>query len=600
MKRCLLFLFLPALLAAAPSPLVVGSVRDQFGAPIAGARVSANGAVTSTDSQGTFALSVANVKSVQITCDYCRTLNVAVADGEPVVALVHRFSALVQEAPTDRDVAFVPYARAESIASLRPFTVLENTSHPLPGAQLSDRGASSRGALVLDNGIPVYDVTSNQSPFVVFPDYALQSASWLPPSDAFSYGDLAGGGTIVTQTHNQDRWSGVLAAGDTNAVRAGETLDNQAWSASASQDPQDRRRRADGFLRVPFGDDAITLSAQASGDAYRPGSQQLDTTEGGVRLSFDSVRQNHVSASLLADGGYYDGAAPSVNYSAKWSDVQAQAGVATTTRIQFFTDAGVRASAGEYTSSGAIGTAAGIITQTRVSAGAQTAGAGYSARIGVGGFDLAYSGGSAGARNALVAGMLAPGFSGSYALDPHWTLQVQAGESFALPTILEEFVYPPETQAIDFDRNSALIGTLAYGDLRRFRAEVTTLSERVSGLDEGTIHSAGISASWQIAPALSLRAWLMRVNDTTQPIEPVYRFGARPRPATVGSYWLTYESAGLRVDAIYRRDLLDYQPDPHLDVSISAPLTSALRVFAQTERLAGTRGVTIGLRAESP
>ncbi|HET9096391.1 MAG TPA: carboxypeptidase-like regulatory domain-containing protein [Candidatus Baltobacteraceae bacterium] len=600
MKRCLLFLLLPAVLAAAPAPLVVGSVRDQYGAPIAGARVSAGDNVTTTDALGTFALSAAHVQSVAITCAYCERLTVAVVEGEPVIALVRRYDALAQEAPTDRDVESVPYGRAESIASLRPFTVLENSSRPLPGPQLSDRASSSRGALVLDDGIPAYDVTSNQSAFVAFPDYALQHVSWLPPSDAFAYGDLAGGGTLLAQTHSADRWTGVLAAGSTGALRAGVTTDDTAWSAAASRDPDDQRVRGDGFVRIPLGDDAFSVTAVASQDRYAPGSQHLDTSQSGVRLSYEAMRETRVNFSLVADGGGYDGADRRLAYSAKWSDVQAQAGVATNARIQFFTDAGARTSSGSYAAGAPISRTSGIITQARIDMGARTAGDRYSARIGVGAFDFAYSGGAAGAHTSLTGGMLAPGFAGTYAFDPHWSLQLHAGESFALPTILEAFVYPQDTPELEIDRNALLIETLNYGDLRRFRAAATVMSERVTGLDRGTIHSAGVSAEWQIAPTLSLRAWLLRENDFTRPYEPVYRFGAQARPATVGSYWLTYESAGLRIDAIYRRDLLDYAVDPHFDASISAPVGGGLRIFAATQRRAGTRGLAIGLRMDAP
>src|SRR5690348_271868 len=181
-KRCLLVFALPALLAAAPTPLVVGSVRDQYGLPISGARVAAESASASTDAQGTFALRAADVRQITITCAYCAPLTLAVTPDEPVVALVRRYDSLAQESPSDRDAASLPYAHAESIAALKPFTVLENSSHALPGPQISDRGASSRGALVSDNGIPLYDLASNQSPFVAFPAYAAQRVSWLPPS----------------------------------------------------------------------------------------------------------------------------------------------------------------------------------------------------------------------------------------------------------------------------------------------------------------------------------------------------------------------------------------------------------------------------------
>ncbi|HKU69133.1 MAG TPA: hypothetical protein VJP85_15280 [Candidatus Baltobacteraceae bacterium] len=601
MKRCLLVLALPALLAAAPTPLVVGSVRDQYGLPIEGARVSAAGTSAQTDAQGTFALEASNVRRVTIACPYCRTVTLTVRPDEPVVALVQRYDALAQEAPSQRDVASVPYSHAESIAALRPFTVLENTTHALPGPQLSDRGAFSRGALVLDNGIPLYDVASNQSPFVAFPAYALQRVSWIPPSDAFTYGDLAGGGTLAADTQSSDSWSGISALGGTSALRTGQTRDRAAWSLAASAQADDRRERADAFFRTPIGDDALDVSAIVAQDRYTPGVQELNTSDDGLRAAYTSVRRNRVSASLIADGGSYYGSTPNIDYSARWSDVQAEGGVATTTRIQFFTDLGVRASSGDYWTSGtALPRAGGTIAQTHLDMGAQTAGERYSAKLGFGVFDAHYAGGASGSKTTLDGGMLAPSFSGSYALDPHWTLDVQAAESFALPTVLEAFVYPPETPGLAFDRNAFLAQTLAYADLRRFRASVTMLSERVRGLDVGTIHSLGVSAAWQIAPVLALRAWILRDNDRTAPYDSVYRFGARPQPATLASYWLTYESSGLRIDAIYRRDLLDYRTDPHVDASASAPIAPGWRLFGATEQRAGRRTVSFGLRAQTP
>jgi hypothetical protein len=597
----LLLLALPAVLAAAPTPLVVGSVRDQHGLPIAGARVSAGDASAETDSQGTFALEASNVRRVTIACAYCKTVTVTVAPDEPVVAIVRRYDALSQNAPSPRDVASVPYSRAESIAALRPFTVLENSSHALPGPQISDRGASSRGALVFDNGLPMYDVASNQSAFVAFPAYTVQHLSWLPPTDAFTYGDLAGGGTLIADTQSEDPWSGIAVAGGTTAVRAAQNLANTSWSAASSSDSNDRRARGDAFLRFPLGDDSLTLSALEAQDRYGYDGQHLDTSDGGVRLDYTSVRENRVSASVLADGGGYDGASPTLNYWSKWSDVQAQGGVATMTRIQFFADAGVNASSGDYrTSGGTLPLTAGAISQTRVDMGAQTAGDRYNVKLGFGAFGMHYAGGSAGNRMKLDGGLVTPSFYGSYAFDPHWSLELQAGESFTLPTILEAFVYPVDGPNVVLDRNALFIGTLGYSDLGRFRASVTSLSERVSGLDNGTVHSTGVSAAWQFAPAFSVRAWILRDNDFTEPYEAVYRFGARPLPATVGSYWLTYESSGLRIDTIYRRDLIDYRADPHFDASVSAPLWSAWRIYAATERVAGARTFSIGLRAQTP
>ena len=601
MKRWLLVLTLPALLAAAPSPLVVGSVRDQYGSPISGATVTGGPGSTQTDSQGTFALATSGIARVVITCAYCEPLSVAVTADEPVVALVHRYDALAQDTPSQRDITALPYSRAESIVSLRPFTVLEASSHALPGAQISDRGAASRGSALLDDGIPMYDIATNQSAFIAFPAYALRTVSVLPPSDAFTYGDLAGGGTVIAGTHAPALWSNVLAAGDERALRAGQTLSESAWTTAISHDTGDTRMRADGSLRIPRGDDQFTLDAVTATDRLTPEMQYLNSSIGGIRAGYVSVRQNRVDASLTAAGGGYDGELPAISYNAKWSDLQLQGGVTTSSRIQFFAGASARTSAGRYwTSSMTLPLTAGVVTQTRVDAGLQTSGERYAVRLGAGAFALHYSGGFSGKREALDGGLVTPSFFVSYAFDPHWTWEVQAGESFALPTVLEAFVYPPEAMGLTLDRNLLLMQTLRYGDLRRFRAEFTAMTERVSGLDNGTINSIGVSGEWQVAPAISLRAWLLHENDRTQPYEAVYRFGARPQPASVGSYWLTYETAGMRIDAIYRRDLLDYRADPHFDASVSAPLWSGTRIFGATERRAGTRSVTAGLRFESP
>jgi hypothetical protein len=597
-KPWLLFLTLPALLAAAPAPLVVGVVRDQYGSPIAGAQVTAGSTLATTDVQGTFALN-AQAASVTISCDYCLSLMVSVAPNEPVIAIVHRYDAIAQDTPSDRDIASAPYSRAEYIASLRPFTVLENSSRVLPGARLSDRGASPRGMLVLDGGIPLYDVASDETPFVAFPSHAVRQIATRPPSDAFLYGDYAGGGTLQLDTHTTDAYGGTAAAGSSSSVQAMQTLGNNAWSAAISHDPDDNRARGDAGARIANGDDAFDLRAFLAQDAFAPASESVNTSLGGARLAFESARENTVDASVTADGGRYDGTSSALRYSAKWSDVQAQSGVHTNARVQFFTGAAVRISSGSYsTTANTLPLVSGAISQTRVDMGAQTAGERYELRAGIGAFDVHYGGGASGAHTALDGGAVIPGVFGSYAFTPHWSIQMQGGGSFVLPTILETFVSPPDGPGLKLDRNSLLEATLRYADLRRFHVDVTALDEHLSGLDNGTIQSAGISTSWQVTPVLSLRAWLLHENANTQPYEPLYRFGTLPKAATVGSYWLTYESSGLRVDAIYRRDLLDYSIDPHFDASLSAPIAPEMRVFAATEQIAGKRSVTIGVRVQ--
>ncbi|MDQ2679803.1 MAG: carboxypeptidase-like regulatory domain-containing protein, partial [Candidatus Eremiobacteraeota bacterium] len=105
------------------SDLLVGSVRDQFGAPIENATVRADAANITirglTDADGTFALAVPSlraVRSVRVTCRFCRP---AVAAGKtavegPLVVVMHRYTALISDTPDANDIASLPYAHIES------------------------------------------------------------------------------------------------------------------------------------------------------------------------------------------------------------------------------------------------------------------------------------------------------------------------------------------------------------------------------------------------------------------------------------------------------------------------------------------------------
>src|SRR6185312_5547108 len=67
--------------AVAQVPLVVGSVRDQRGVPIAGARVTAATPAgqrsTTTQADGTFALPAGGATAVTVTCRFCAAATAA-------------------------------------------------------------------------------------------------------------------------------------------------------------------------------------------------------------------------------------------------------------------------------------------------------------------------------------------------------------------------------------------------------------------------------------------------------------------------------------------------------------------------------------------
>jgi hypothetical protein len=117
------------------------------------------------------------------------------------------------------------------------------------------------------------------------------------------------------------------------------------------------------------------------------------------------------------------------------------------------------------------------------------------------------------------------------------------------------------------------------------------------GPDQGRVASIGGSAAWQIAPAISVRAWWLHETPTLQTYVYNPSTVLQPQSTDVGSLWLAYANpSGLTADAIWRRDVLNGGPDAHLDASVAGQLAPRLRWFVGTERYLGTRQIEGGIR----
>ncbi len=599
MRLAAVLLFGCMLGANSPSPLLTGSVRDQYGDPIAGADVSALGRHTLTDETGTFALPVAGAHSVTIACAYCATLVIPVRPNSAVVAIVRRYSALSQSAPTERDLAAVPYAHAESVLSLVPFIVLSAGSRGIPGGRVSDHGASPQGSLLIDDGITNYDITSNASPFAVFPSYAANQAQMRGPADAFLYGDQASGGIASVQTRPASGSSGEALAGSSAAFGLAQNNDRYSAFAGAANDAGDRRQRIDASFMQAGGSDSLTATTIASHEDS-VSDAGFSTGFTGIRFDYDLQRAVRTHASFTADRAGYD--ANNAPVDAAWSDVDARFGVVTNARVRTFFDAGYRLSNGFYEAFYAgIPRVAGTIATASADAGAIVQSDRYALRAGAGIFSISYDGGAYGYRIPLSATIFVPSLSASYALGSQWNVSVDAAGSFRLPTLVQAYASrePSPDNALPVDRNAALIATILYSDLRRFRAGATLLDQHTSGAHNGSRDGIGALLGWQIAPLLALRTWIYRFEESTPAFGP--QPAGFPRPVTAASVWLTYENVGgLRADALYRQDLLDFSADPHVDASVSGPASPALRWFVSTEKWRGQRSFSAGLRAASP
>ena len=583
-----------------PIPLVVGSVRDQHGYPVARARVRGAQASGLTGDDGTFALAASNVTAVTVSCDFCRTQTFAVAAGTPVVAIVRRYGALLSERPSAEDVASLPYGHVESILALQPFAMLEDSQNVVPGPRISDRGLAAQGGLILDEGIPNYDIAANVATFATTPSFDAVGVEAASPLDAFRYGDQAGGGTFVTRTKGEDAHDARAIAGSEAAARYAANDGSFVWAIAGSNTGLESRRRADAFKTFLTGDDdAIALNVvDARGALQTSFGSGVAESFSGLRATYERVREKTFHAALVADRGSYAATRRGAPFGGAWTDLSGQAGIATVGPLQSFADAGFRASTGFYDAGASgiprVAAATGLV---RADAGLRFTNARYDVSAGAGVFHIAYDGGAFGFVEPMQAAIVTPSLHAIARVSPALAIDVGSATTFRLPTFLEAYGYGGGDPQLHLGRQSLQMGTLQYSDWRRFRAQMMVAHARATGLDVGTIDSSGFDLAWQVAPNVSLRAWDMFVVDSTRPYEPLPRFGARPQPARVGSAWLTYETeAGFRLDAIYRSDLIDYRPDRHIDASVSSPLTADTRWFIGTERRHGARFVDFGIR----
>ncbi len=601
MKRALIFPALLLTLAAAPAPLVVGSVRDQEGAPIAGAVVSAAGTRTTTAADGTFALTASGIRAVRVTCPYCKPVEVAVQSSEPVVAIVQRYRALSESSPSARDLRALPYSRAESALSLHPFVVLTDSRAFLPGARIADRAATLQGGAIIDDGIPDYDIAANVSMLSTIPLFDLRAGDAFAPGQTSYSGDQAAGGVFFLNDLPAQGSDASLIGGSDTALRRGASITNASYALAGSGNPLGSSARAAAQVHAPAGTDSLDLSFLGARAGIARGPVSSTASIEGFRAQFQRVRNTAIQATFVADRAGYTTAFASAPLSSLWSDIVGEFTVTSQTPVQVFGNFGVRQSTGVYNADAFRLHIAGLVSQTHLDVGAQTRGDRYTARAAVGAYSIAYNGGAGSARVPLQAQTLVPSLYGSYDLAPRWNVEVYAGASFQLPTLLEAFRTTPEPGGLHIDRYAQVTQTLTYSDLNRVKISVTSMSEQLSNLDSGTVHAVGASIAWQVTPSIALRAWTLTFNDTTVPYEALLRFGRQPQSGTPGSAWLTYENpAGFRLDAIYRSDFLDALPQRHIDASVSAPMGGGLRWFVGTERRQDARSIDTGIKFDEP
>jgi hypothetical protein len=556
---------------------VVGTVRDQNGAPIAGARIHLVGAAgspnTVTAADGTFSVQGTG-NAVQIRCDYCRPLEVPVAADGIVTAVVQRYDAVRLEGPSPSDLRALPYNHAESDVALTPFVVLETNANPLVGTSLHDRSISTIGGLLVLDGVPDYDGTDG---FNTYPTIAYGTAASVrvdPPSQGYAYGSIAQAGT-----YSVDTIGGTTAvAGGTDAI---ETLDAAGFAGGYSVGPGDLRNRVAAQIPISLAN-ASTQIALSTGSADVTGNANdtLASAFSSLRLSYERTQGTDLYANVIADRGTDGYTAPHYGTDDSWSDVDANAGVRSHAVVAPFAEVDTRTTSGWYWSPAFAPYVAGSIDQTRAYAGINANLPWFSANAAYGLDAIRY----VNAYPDQVAAQVS-GHDAAASIDLHpsplWDLQASTSSGYVLQTVLgyyaaEDEGYTP-SDVLSTDELD-----LTLHDLQRVRVGLTAFETRsAAGIADA---SSGAEFAWQIAPALSLRTWWLEVHPSTGPTQ------------SVGSAWLSVQTGAVRIDLIWRRDLYDLADDMHVDGSISGPLGVRVRWFAESEQFNRARSTNVGIR----
>jgi hypothetical protein len=545
---------------ASADTLLTGAIRDRSGAAIRGARVTAfdaAGRVVGSDlaiADGTFAIAARTVPaSIAISCDYCRTVRRAVDPGQPIVVIVDRFSALTASGPSAADIRALPYRSAADIASLQPFTVVDN-------GRIADLGLD-QDAAVLINGLPFYRASDGSDLSQLVPAHAVAALNAASPLVAPQYGGYSDAGIYNVQLRDPDLSTSRADIGDASDVVVRADGPSGGAGYAASSDSGDDRQVADADAELPLGGGRLSFDALAMSDLL------LHASGAGLAYATDS-RRFATTASLSA------------TQSDDSSLVQASAAVRNLGPLGL--EFGARAARATSSLDGTAATQFDGAVYAR--AVRQTGLSDISATVA---WDAGSDAGVApGSQSAGIVGS----FSDDVRLGLRWTAHAGAVSNLRIPTFDELSANAP--LEIGGDRSTLFEQSLTYTDLQRVRVTGMTFTQRATGSATQDENGIGVDGAWQIAPQLSLRAWLLRANQSSLSTEysPI-TYGLLPSPLLASALtrqliWLSYDKY-VRFDALIRGGALEG------DVRI--PVSPIYAFAIGTAEYNGRRVTTFGL-----
>lgn len=590
MKQQLATLLATVLLGAVPSQadLIAGSVRDQHGVPIEGARVTvfAEGkavGIATTAGDGTFVFDGPG-SELEITCRFCRAARIRVGDDGIATAVVTRYDALAFDAPTPEDLGQLSSAGPSALLQLVPFVVVNETSRTIEGMSATDRNATPYGGLLVLDGAPDYDLTANVTPFDTLPQGGVSKLAALRVDQAYRYGDVAQGGTFALETTGG---ASLAALGSDALARIGvngSRLDASASISNANVGVRAQRVAGAFDFLTPGASGNITMST-GSGYASPQNTSALFSSFSSATAQVRSRGSIDAYARLTVDRGSYAYTSSRFPDASIWSDSEIDAGVESHAMIAPFVRFDLRQSSGSYLSAQTgVDPVAGSLSQARATAGIAHHSDTLDLLVAMGNTSAAYAG-ILGPASADSEGATDGVASVTYRPASHWSLHASTSSGYTLQTFLG--IYVPASLGAPYAKPVVLghtnEGIVEYSDAKRLRIDATALSWAANnGI---TTSSAGASIAWQIAPNLSLRSWLLRESSSVW------------APDTVGSAWLTFANADtFRADVVWGRSLLDRAGHDHLEGTVSGRLSRRVDWFAASAYVRGTQQNSVGIR----
>lgn len=553
LKAVLIGALMSAALPAQADELVVGALRDQDGAVVAGAAVTAldaRGGVLARDrsaADGTFALTApSRPAAVVVTADDADPLRLAVPPGDAPLAGVVRRHRAADLIPSVADVAALPAGSLSAAGSVLPYRI----AFP---ATISDRWLARGRGVTSVEGLPFYrrgdggDVTS------LLPAHAFGALDVRDPLQAPWYGDRAGGGVVDARLF--DRQDALRVADDDGAVLIGR---NPAVLAATSWDAAGARRllaaRASGALG-PVSAGLVVLTGDAPGAHYAGVGTELHA----ATRTFDVAARFGLTANDADAGTRDDGSVAEAAL-----DVSGRGPDAIAVRARWRDERGTLADVDAEHHDAAL-----VLGTTRGSVARVTAAVAFAY-----GDERRYE-----SRSPAAFAVL-PSLALDAPLGGNWTLHLGSGASTL------------GTPGFGIARASLGEAGIAYADRRRLRAELVAYAE---GDGEPTAVNRGFAASlgWEFAPRLSLRAWSLRDGDRFDtPALPPYPGAPAQTIATANRFdrdvvWLTWD-APTRFDLLLR--------DGALEGSARVPLGARYALSVGSYRRSdASRALSLGL-----